>query len=213
MKYFALTLAASLALAANSRAVFADETTTTTTTVQTTTAGVGFVLPTGGSYLVVDPTTGLSGMYDVNTRLFNGRPITVGSYLIDQATGKVIATVDPTGNLIAFTTMPTVLPQHFVILNGSLMYFASTYDMRRAQLDLEITADYNAGRLSNHQVKDLREKLAEVAALESKRRDDGTYSSSTSKSIERKLSWVQGELTRDVADISSKRARIGLKVE
>jgi hypothetical protein len=213
MKYFALTLAASLALAANSPAVFADETTSTTTTVQTTTTGVGFVLPTCGSYVVVDPTTGLSGSYDFNTRSFNGRPLSVGSYVIDQATGKVIANVDPTGNFVAFTTIPTVLPQHFVVLNGSLMYFASTYDMRRAQLDAEITADYDAGRLSNHQVKELRDTLSEVASLEARRHDDGTYSSSTSKSIERKLSWVQGELAKNVADISSKRARIGLKVE
>ncbi|HEY9776506.1 MAG TPA: hypothetical protein V6C81_22280 [Planktothrix sp.] len=215
MRYFALTLAATLALAANLPAAFADETTTTTTTVQTTSLGTttGYVLPTGGTYLVVDPNTGLSGLYDYNSHLFAGHPLASGNYVVDQSTGKVIATVDSTGNFIAFTSVPATIPNHFVVLNGNFMYFASPYDMRRAQLDAEIQANYNAGRLSNGQVKDLREKLAEVSSLEAKRRDDGTYSSSTARSIEKKLAWVQGELARNIAEISNKRAKIGLKVE
>lgn len=212
MKYFALTLAASLALLSNTVvAANANADTTTTTTIQTT--GPAVPLPTGETYVVVDPASGVSGVYDMTTRLINGRPVPLGSYVIEQSTGKVLATVDASGNFVAINTIPTMLPEHFTVIDGRLMYFASDYDLRRARLNSEIAANYDAGKLSNTQVRDLRERLAEVGSLEAKRKDDGSYSSSTAKSIERKLVLVQSDLAKDISEINSKRAKMGLKVE
>jgi hypothetical protein len=82
--------------------------------------------------------------------------------------------------------------------------------LRCATIDAEISARYADGRLTNHQVKELREDLAQIAALEAKRKDDGSYSSSRTREIERKIADVQADMAKYIADTNGKRARIGI---
>ena len=186
------------------------ETTVTTTTVEKVTGTPEFFLSADASYVAVNPSGTLLGLYDYKTRLINGSPLPLGAFVIEKTSGKVLATVDANGNLIAFTTVPQVLPQHFIIRNGALFFLGSDYSLRRAQLEAQINADYAAGHLSSTNVKELQQKLQEIQVLETKDRGDGTYKSSTVRQIERKFARVQSDYARNVADINQKRARIGL---
>jgi hypothetical protein len=209
MKFAVTMLAASLAIGIFATTANAQ---TETTTVRTTTTSVD--LPSSSSYIVVDPSTGLPrGAYDPVTRLLNGQPIPTGYYVVDQPSGKVMATVDTSGNLISFTTIPTVLPQHFVLMNGQVVYFESDYALRRAQLEQRIDDQYKLGHLSNEQVKDLKQSISEITNLQTKTKSDGTLKESTRREIESKFAKVQSELDRDIAKINDKRAKIGIKTD
>ncbi len=207
MKFLAPYLvAASLAVCASS--VNAQVTETTTTTTIESTSAPALVLPGGVSYSVVNPSTGLLvGPYTV------GMTIPTGSYIIEQNTGRVIATTDVSGRLMAFSTFPSVLPQRFLVVNGQLIYFSDDYAFRRAQLDQKITDEYAAGRLTHNQAKNLREKLGFIANLETKRKGDLTYSKSTIREIERKFAEVQSMMARNVAETNTRKAKIGLRVD
>jgi hypothetical protein len=206
MKFLAPMLAATLAICASAVQAQTSETTTTTTTVESTSPGV--VLPGGITYSVVNPTAGVVvGPYSV------GMTVPTGNYIIDQSTGRVMATVDGSGRLVAFSTIPSELPQRFMALNGQLIYFSSDYAYRRAQLDQKVTNEYAAGRLTNNQAKELREKLGYVASLEAKRKDNLTYSKSTIREIERKFADVESMMAHDVAETNTRKAKIGLRVD
>jgi hypothetical protein len=215
MKFMASMLAASLAVSASALASFAESETTTTTTTVETTATPSYVLPNGSTYVVIDPASGsLLGQYDpVKRYIIDGnRPLTAGAYVVEQSSGRVFATADSSGNLVSFTAVPTVVPQNFVIMNNQLVY-ANSFELRRAQIDGQIASQYAAGRLTNHQVKELRQDLAQIAALETHRKGDGTYSSSRTREIERKFADVQSDLNKYIADTNGKRARIGIRAD
>ena len=207
MKAFALILSASLTLLATAAMAQSSETTTTTTTIETTSAPAGFVLPGGVRYTVVNPTTSVVvGDYAV------GQTLSPGYYLVEQSSGRVTASVDDAGRIVAFTSVPSVVPQRFKVVNNQLVYFNNEYAFRRSQLENQVAAEYAAGRLTNEQVKELREDLSEIASLEGKKRGDMTYSKSTMKSIERKLATVQSELSHDIAETNERKAKIGIRV-
>jgi hypothetical protein len=207
MKNLVLALAATVALASNAAMVLAD--TVTTTTVEQT-SGTPFALSATESYTVVNPTGVVLGPFDYSTRMINGQPLPANGYIIEKSSGRVIATADSTGNIVAFTSVPTVLPDHFIVRNGVLFFLGSDYSGRRAQIEAQINADFAAGHLSNRNVKELQEQLSEIGALESKRRSDGTYKTSTARQIEKKFSRLQADYSEDLAEINSKRAKIGI---
>jgi hypothetical protein len=210
MKSAVTMLAATLALAFT--AVTAKADTTETTTVRTTTTSLD--LPSSSSYIVVDPNTGVArGAFDPTTRLLDGRPLPMGYYVVDQPTGKVMATVDGSGNLVGFTSVPSVLPNHFVVMNNQVVYFESDYSLRRAQLEARIDEQYKLGHLTNDQVKNLKQDISEITTLQTKTKSDGTMKESTRKQIERKFADVQAVFDRDIAKINDKRAKIGLKTD
>lgn len=207
MKFAVTMLAASVAIGVFAATAKAD--TTETTTVQTTSTSVA--LPTTSTYVVIDPVTGVSrGAYDPVTRLLNGAAIPNGYYVVDQPTGRVMATVDTTGNLVSFTTVPTVLPQHFTVVNGQMIYFESDYALRRATLETKIDDQYRAGHLSAEQVKKLKQGVSEITQLQTKTKSNGTLKESTRKEIERKFAMVEADYNKDVAKINDKRAKIGI---
>lgn len=205
MRFLAPILAASLAICAST--VQAQTTqTTTTTTVESTAPSV--VLPAGVTYSVVNPTTGvIVGPYSV------GMTVPTGNYIIDQSTGRVMATVDTTGSLVAFSSIPTVLPSRFLVINGQMIYFNDDYSFRRAQLDQKVTDEYTAGRLTNNQAKEIREKLGYISSLQAKRKSDLSYSRSTVREIERKFAEAQSMMSHDIAETNSRKAKIGLRVD
>jgi hypothetical protein len=163
--------------------------------------------------MVVDANGVLMGAYDPVTRMFDGHRMVSGLYLIEKSNGRVVATVDASGNLIAFSSMPATLPAHFVVVNGSLVYAANNYNFRRAEFEQRISDEYAEGRLTHNQVLKLRDELAKIASLETRTRSDGTLSLSRSQDIERRFSRVADDLSRYVADTNTKRARIGLRVD
>jgi len=205
MKFLAPALvAASLAFCASTVNAQVSETTTTTTTVE---SAPGLVLPGGATYNVVNPATSVVvGPYTV------GMNVPSGNYIIEQSTGRVLATTDASGRLVAFSSFPSVLPQRFLLINGQMVYFNDDYAFRRAQLDQKVTDEYTAGRLTNNQAKVLHEKLGYVANLECKQKSNLSYSKSTIRAIERKFADVQSLLAHDVADTNSRKAKIGLRV-
>lgn len=208
MKFLAASvIAASLAICASTAKAEVTETTTTTTTYETA-AAPNFVLPGGVSYNIVNPATGvIVGPYTVGTT------VATGNYIIEQNTGRVLATTDASGRLIAFSGIPSVLPQRFLVVGGQMVYFSDDYAFRRAQLDQKINDEYAAGRLTHNQAKTLHEKLGYVANLECKRKGDLSYSRSTIREIERKFADVQSLMAHDVAETNSRKARIGLRVD
>ncbi|MDR3612147.1 MAG: hypothetical protein P4L53_01185 [Candidatus Obscuribacterales bacterium] len=208
MKFMAAILAASFVIGSAVNAARAEETTTTTTTTSQT-----FALQAGASYVVVDPTTGLSrGVYDPVTRMINGRPVPAGYYVIDQTSGKTMATVDASGNLVTLSTIPTALPEHFMVVDNNLVYFASDYALRRAKIERRMNDEYTAGKLSKDQVADLNNKLSEIASLDSKRNSKGELKSGTRRRIEKDFDAVQSKMDKDIALINEKRAKIGIRV-
>lgn len=208
MKLLAAALvAASLAICASTAQADVTETRTTTTTIESS-AAPGVVLPGGVTYNIVNPSTAtVVGPYTV------GVSVPSGNYIIEQSTGRVLATTDSSGRLVGFTSFPSVLPQRFLLIGGQMVYFNDDYAYRRAQLDQKITDEYAAGRLTHNQSKVLHEKLGYVANLECKRKGDSSYSRSTIREIERKFADVQSLMAHDVADTNSRKARIGLRVE
>ncbi len=208
MKLLAPLLAASLALCASTAFAQTTETTTTTTTIETTEAVSPVVLPAGVTYKIVDPTKSvIVGQYVV------GQTITPGFYVIDETTGKVVATVNDAGKLMLLSSMPSVVPHNFLVVDGALVYYSSDYAYRRAKLELEVASDYAGGRLTHEQARNLRQKLAVIASLETKRKSDLTYSKGTMKSIEKKFADVETYKAKYVASTNTKKAKIGIRVD
>jgi len=209
MNRLAFIFAATVAVASSTPSAFAD--TVTTTTVERTVGGTDVLLPAGNTYVAVNPTGSIIGTYDYTSRTINGTPLPLGAYVIEKTSGRVYATTDANGNLVAYTTAPSVLPEHFIVRNGVLFFLGSDYSARRAQLEAQINADFASGHLSNNNVKDLREKLQEIQSLEMKSRGDGTFKSSTAHEIERKFARLQSDYSEDIAEINEKRSKIGIQ--
>ena len=192
MKRFGLLLAAALATFALTPSAMADTTTieeTTVTTPATTTTTVTretFALPAGPAYVVVDPLTGRTfGEYTVGVKL------PAGYYVEEKGTGRLVATTDINGVLVA----------------------ATDYATRRALIDQRIQDEYDAGRLTNRQVRDLRADLTKIANIELKVRKDGTLSSSNRRSIEKRFNELGADMSSDIAHTNKKRASLGIKVD
>jgi hypothetical protein len=155
-------LASSLMLSAGTlaRADSTEETTVKTTTVTTGTAlpltGETMVsLPANGSYLVVDPITGLvQGDYEPMARLVNGRNLKTGSVIVEANSGKLLATVDSAGNIVDVTTFPAT--QTLIL----------SIDSRRKELDRQIAEALNQGQISAQQAARLRSELAQISTEE-----------------------------------------------
>lgn len=266
-----------------------------TTTIETTTiSSPSYVLPSGVSYMIVDPVTGkIFGDYSATVK------VPVGCYVAEKSSGKVVATTDANGNLVAFSTAPAtdvlvqvqerrsvleqqiadalqrnvvtvtevqplqsaladiakqevilkqsgtvtyaqaaplayrlnvigtqlqpviktssvytpILGERVFVQNGQVLVATTDYAARRALLDQRIQSEYDFGRLTNDQVKDLRSELNRIAKLELKKKKDGTLSASNQRSIEKKFNEISADLQEDISDTNKRRARIGLKVQ
>lgn len=187
--------------------------TATVTETKTVVSSSPAVLSSGASYYVVHPTRGIiNGKFDITARMINGTPLEYGEYIVEQSSGRVYATVDASGNLVAVTSVPTtaVLPERFLVVDGKLVYFNDSLAFRRAKLENEIAVAHANGKLSHNQVKELSKDLAEIRALTLKTNRKGEISTSTRKRIETKFANVQANLADDLANTSKRRARIGI---
>src|ERR1700735_4688813 len=138
----------------------------TTTTVQTTTyaTGVSYTLPAGGTYVVIDPITGdARGVYDAATRLLNGQPLPSGYVVSDKSSGRVLAVVDSSGNLVDVATAPatTVL--------------ISAIDSRRAEIERQIADALAKGVITPEQAAPIRAELTRLNTVYTTATTDGTF--------------------------------------
>lgn len=139
----------------------ADETSTTTTT--TTVSTSSFILPTGDTFVVVDPMTGaLKGILDSDTRLVNGQPLMPGMIVCDQITGKVIAVVDTNGNLMDINTAPAT---------STLI---TAIDTRRLELNRFLTEALANGQITAAQATAMRAEMDSLVAAEVAAEQSGT---------------------------------------
>jgi hypothetical protein len=116
--------------------------------------------------------------------------------------------------VIKTTTAYTPLLGERVYVQGNQVLVATTdFAARRALLDQRIQFEYDAGRLTNNQVKELRADLAKVANLELRKTRDGSLSSSNIRSIERRFNELTEDMSESIAHTNKRRANIGLKVE
>lgn len=91
--------------------------TTTTTTSSDPDLEPAFTLPAGLKYVVVNPESST-----IVGPFVAGQAITPGFFLVDESSGQVMATVDKKGRLVALTTIPSPLSEHFVVTDGKLIY-------------------------------------------------------------------------------------------
>jgi len=115
--------------------------------------------------------------------------------------------------VVRTTALAPILGERVIVDNGAVLVATTDYAARRALLDQRIQFEYDAGRLTNTQVKELREDLSKIANLELKKRRDGTLSSSNMRTIERRFNELSADMQEDISGTNKRRARIGLKVE
>ena len=116
--------------------------------------------------------------------------------------------------LIKSTTAYTpILGERVFVQNGQVLVATTDYAARRALVDQRIQSEYDFGRLTNNQVKELRTELSKIANLELRKKKDGTLSTSNQRSIEKKFNELSADLQDDIAGTNKRRAKIGLKVE
>src|SRR5262249_46065246 len=110
--------------------------------------------------------------------------------------------------MIKTVTYTPVISDRIVVQNGVVVYAVTAFDHPRAMMEHRIDDELDAGRLTNRQVRDLKEGLVRIANLEVKRKRDGTLSESTIKSIERRFNEVTADLNEDIANTNRRRSRI-----
>jgi hypothetical protein len=119
-----------------------------------TTTGNPITLPSAGTYVVVDPLTGvIKGHYDPLRTTFD-YPISSGLVVIDQDTGKVLATFDSSGRLLDVISTPAT---------DALV---ASIDARRAELQQAITDGLSKGTITPSTASSLRAALDTIAAEE-----------------------------------------------
>lgn len=150
-----------------------------TTTVQTTTTSTGdsltdvlekrtttetkkivptvktIVLPATSTYLLVDPVTGqVKGTFDPNSSTASIQTISPGTIVIDQVSGRIMATISSTGQVVDVVTAPALDPM------------VAAIDSRRAEIDQRITSALSSGTIDTKQASALRAQLAKIANKE-----------------------------------------------
>ena len=129
--------------------------TTTTETKTISPEGKTIVLPSTTTYEIVDPITGtVKGSFDPMHSVIDVRTISPGSIIIDQSTGKILATISASGQTIDVLTAPALDPLVIGI------------DNRRTELDQRITSSLSAGTIDTTQASALRGELDKIASRE-----------------------------------------------
>ncbi len=138
---------------------------TQTTTVRTTSFlsnGQQLTLPTTSTYVLVDPITGIvKGNYDPTRGFADTQFVQPGLVIIDQTSGKIIATVDSSGRTIDVASVPAI---------NSLVVAVYT---RRCELERMITDALANGTIDANQANQLRADTDRIAAEEFAAKQNG----------------------------------------
>jgi len=151
---------------------------TETTTVRRTTFfgnGQELTLPATSTYVLVDPNTGnVKGAFDPTRGFTDLRTVQPGMIVIDQPTGKIIATVSPSGKTIDVASVPAI---------NSLIVSIYT---RRCELERLITDSLANGTISPTQANLMRTETDKIASQEFVAKQNGgilTYADAISLAI------------------------------
>jgi hypothetical protein len=151
---------------------------TETTTVRRTTFfgnGQELVLPPTSTYVLFDPNTGIvNGKFDPTRGFTDLQTVQPGLIVIDQPTGKIIATVDPAGKTIDVASVPAI---------NSLVVAIYT---RRCDLERMITDFLAKGIIDTTQASRLRAETDKIAADEFTAKQNGgilTYAEALSLAV------------------------------
>jgi hypothetical protein len=109
------------------------------------------------------------------------------------------------------TFVAPVVSQRFIVVDNKIL-FADDVTFRKAQLEQSIDDNYNAGRLSQRQVGDLKGQLNEIASMTTRYTKHGAISDSNRRRIDKRFDIVKADLDRDIGKINEKRAKIGIRV-
>jgi len=121
-----------------------------TTTVKTTTRieGQPIQLKSNVSYILVDPLTGdIRNDFDPTQQIISVQSVPSGSVIVEQSTGKPIATFNSAGKAIDILTAPSFDP------------LSSSIDARRSELNHLINDALANRTITEAQAKDLRASL------------------------------------------------------
>jgi hypothetical protein len=136
-------------------AAMADTETTTVRTTSFLNNGQQLTLPATSTYVLVDPLTGVvKGNYDPTRGFADARMVQPGLMIIDQPSGKILATVDSSGRTIDVTSVPAI---------NSLVVAVYT---RRCELERMITDALANGTIDTSQASQLRVDTDKIAAEE-----------------------------------------------
>ncbi len=80
--------------------------------------------------------------------------ISPGSIVIDQVSGKIVATISPSGQVVDVVTAPALDP------------LVTAIDSRRSEIDQRITSSLAAGTIDTKQATALRTELDKIASRE-----------------------------------------------
>jgi hypothetical protein len=108
-------------------------------------------------------------------------------------------------------TVTPLIGSRFITTSGNLV-IVDELSARNMRMQRRVDDEYAAGRLSNDHVARLKSQLNEVSSLQTKYTRNGKLKDSSTRTIVTKLDKVQTSMDRDIADINSKRSRIGIKV-
>ena len=111
------------------------------------------------------------------------------------------------------TAYSPLLGERVYVQGNQVLVATNDFAARRALLDQRIQFEYDAGRLTNNQVKELRADLIKVANLELRKKRDGSLSSSNIRAIERRFNELTEDMQESIAHTNRRRANIGLKVD
>jgi len=165
---------------------------TETTTVKTTTvtrdvspAGAArpLVLPPTTAYILVDPITGTTkGVYNPTSTAVETRELVPGQVVIDQSTGRIVATVNASGQTVDVISAPAYDP------------LVSSIDLKQSQLSTMLTTAESNGSVDAARAGALRAQLEKVAADEVVYKQDGVFTYSEALSLATRLNDLQDQL-------------------
>jgi hypothetical protein len=164
---------------------------TETTTVKTTTVTrevspatqAPILLPSTTSYILVDPMTGVTkGVFNPNGGAIETKDLMPGLIVIDQSTGKIVATVNSSGQTVDLVSAPAFDP------------LVSSINAKQSQLNTILTDASNNGSINATQAAALRAQLEKIAADEIVYKQDGILTYAEALSLATRLNDLQDQL-------------------
>ena len=128
---------------------------------------------------------------------------------IASALNALTETVVPLSNVTVATPL---IGERIVTVNEQLV-FVDKIEFELRKMNTRVDDEFQDGRLSSRQVAQLKTRLNEIAALESKYKKGGDYSENKERTLAIKLESVKTQLEKDIAYINEKRSQIGIRVD
>ncbi|MBP7861125.1 hypothetical protein KA183_05540 [bacterium] len=143
-----------------------------------------YSLAPSARYVVVDPLTGKTrGVFDPTTRMIDGQPLSFGMVFVDQGSGRMVASVDPSGRIVDVVVAPAT---------ESLV---TSIDARILDLQNTVNRAIERGEISAAQGSALKARLDEVITLEARfKNSDGIFTFNEAFQVANALNSMNDEI-------------------